>query len=220
MARSEISIPAPEDSPYRHYRKLMQNKPSVPGKAVGYHFLPPRGYWGGIVKKGQILRVIDLEGRQCFDAILYDAYDLYNRLCCSFSFAKEGKWDNWTPGDGIWSRKMDKLAMITEDTSEGHHAFAGGFCSEAFERVAEGMPNMHTCHDNFVAAMRMAGFPEFSAQDIEGNDYSEVMGLGFSWSDWIKPANQAALVGHIYLGGQLLSQNPKRHGVLTGVSAV
>ena len=55
---------------------------------------------------------------------------------------------------------------------------------------------------------------------IEGNDYSDVMGLGFSWSDWIKPINQAALVSHIYLGGQLITQNPKRHGKLTGITGV
>ena len=60
----------------------------------------------------------------------------------------------------------------------------------------------------------------FSSKDIEGNDYSSVKGLGFSWSNWIKPSNQAALVGQIYLGGQLLSKNPKRHGKLTGITTV
>lgn len=55
---------------------------------------------------------------------------------------------------------------------------------------------------------------------IEGNDYSSVTGLGFSWSDWIKPVNQAALVSHIYLGGQLVTTNPKRHGKLTGITGV
>lgn len=61
---------------------------------------------------------------------------------------------------------------------------------------------------------------KFMAQDIEGNDYSEVKGLGFSWNGWIKPTNQAAVVGHIYLGGELISENPKRHGKLTGITGV
>jgi len=57
--------------------------------------------------------------------------------------------------------------------------------------------------------------------DIEGNDYgNEVKGLGFSWSGFIKPTNQAALVGHIYLSGDLLCENPKRQGKLTGITAV
>ncbi len=157
----------PEDSAYRRYLKLMKDKPSVPGDVRSYQFLPPRGYWGGLVEKGQVVRVIDLEGGQCFDTIIYDAHDLYNRVNCSHTIGKERKWDNWKPGDGIWSRNGDKLAMITEDTSEGHHAFAGGFCNEAWGRMIRGIPNQHTCHDNFVSAMRMAGFPEFSAEEID-----------------------------------------------------
>ena len=55
---------------------------------------------------------------------------------------------------------------------------------------------------------------------IQGNDYSSVLGLGFSWSGWIKPSNSATLVGHIYLGGELVGWNPKRNGKLTGITAV
>ena len=60
----------------------------------------------------------------------------------------------------------------------------------------------------------------FKSVDIRGNDYSSVLGLGFSWSGWIKPTNQAAVVGHIYLGGDLVTNNPKRHGRLTGITGV
>lgn len=60
----------------------------------------------------------------------------------------------------------------------------------------------------------------FSVTDIEGNDYTNVKGLGFSWSDWIKPTNQASIIGHVYLGGELWSSNPKRHGKLTGITTV
>lgn len=55
---------------------------------------------------------------------------------------------------------------------------------------------------------------------IEGNDYDAPMGLGFSWSDWIIPANSASVVGHVYFGGQFITNNPKRHGKLTGVTGV
>lgn len=60
----------------------------------------------------------------------------------------------------------------------------------------------------------------FNVQDIEGNDYTNVKGLGFSWSDWIIPSNQASIIGHIYLGGQLWSSNPRRQGKLTGITTV
>lgn len=55
---------------------------------------------------------------------------------------------------------------------------------------------------------------------IEGNDYDAPVGLGFSWSDWIIPANSASVVGHIYFGGQFVTTNPKRHGKLTGITGI
>lgn len=55
---------------------------------------------------------------------------------------------------------------------------------------------------------------------IEGNDYNAPMGLGFSWSDWIIPANAGAVVGHIYFGGQFVTTNPKRHGKLTNIVGI
>lgn len=55
---------------------------------------------------------------------------------------------------------------------------------------------------------------------IEGNDYGAPLGLGFSWSDWIIPANAAGVVGHIYFGGQFVTRNPKRHGKLTVITGI
>jgi len=73
--------------------------------------------------------------------------------------------------------------------------------------------------DFYALPMAMTTPVSYKSQDIEGNDYSEVTGLGFSWSDWIKPTNSAAIVGHIYLGGELISMNPKRHSKLTGITS-
>lgn len=74
--------------------------------------------------------------------------------------------------------------------------------------------------DFYALPMALTESIKFKSQDVRGNDYSSVMGLGFSWSGWIKPSNQAAVVGHIYLGGNLVTNNPKRHGRLTGITGV
>lgn len=55
---------------------------------------------------------------------------------------------------------------------------------------------------------------------IQGNDYDAPLGLGFSWSDWIIPANAGSVVGHVYFGGEFITTNPKRHGKLTGITAI
>lgn len=55
---------------------------------------------------------------------------------------------------------------------------------------------------------------------IKGNDYDAPVGLGFSWSDWIVPANSASVVGHVYFGGQFITTNPKRQGRLNGITSI
>lgn len=74
--------------------------------------------------------------------------------------------------------------------------------------------------DFYALPMAMTQAIKYRSQDIDGNDYSDVEGLGFSWSDWVKPTNSASVVGHIYLGGELISANPKRHAKLTGITSV
>lgn len=55
---------------------------------------------------------------------------------------------------------------------------------------------------------------------IKGNDYNAPIGLGFAWSDWIIPANSGSVVGHVYFGGQFITNNPKRHGKLTSITSI
>ena len=78
-------------------------------------------------------------------------------------------------------------------------------------------------NENFVDWYALPFFdakPVAYKSQIEGNDYEAPIGLGFSWSDWIKPANAGSVVGHIYFGGQFITSNPKRHGKLTSVTGV
>ena len=78
-------------------------------------------------------------------------------------------------------------------------------------------------NENFIDWYALPFFnakPVAYKSQIEGNDYDAPVGLGFSWSDWITPANAGALVGHIYLGGPFITTNPKRHGKLTGITGV
>lgn len=97
-----------------------------------------------------------------------------------------------------------------------------GFPVLADEKCTSGV--MYFINEDFInwyaLPFAMTSPIKYKSQDIEGNDYSEVMGLGFSWSDWIKPINSASIVGHIYLAGELISENPKRHAKLTGITSV
>lgn len=101
--------------------------------------------------------------------------------------------------------------------------FYKGFPILADEKATSGV--LYFVNEDFLdwyaIDAKMGATPiQYRSQDIDGNDYSNVQGLGFSWSDWVKPTNAAALVGHIYLAGELFSANPKRHSKLTGITTV
>lgn len=100
--------------------------------------------------------------------------------------------------------------------------FYKGFPILADEKATSGV--LYFVNEDFLdwyaLPVSMTESVKYRSQDIEGNDYSDVTGLGFSWSDWVKPTNSASIVGHVYLGGELISANPKRHAKLTGITSV
>lgn len=71
----------------------------------------------------------------------------------------------------------------------------------------------------YALSMPMAKSIGAGGSDIEGNDYKNISSLGFSWSDFVKPTNAAALVSQIYIAGQFIAENPKRCAKLTGVTS-
>jgi len=61
---------------------------------------------------------------------------------------------------------------------------------------------------------------EVSSKLFTGNQYNEVSNLGFYWTGWIKSLNQMAFNSFITLAGQLITDNPRRHGKLTGLTGI
>jgi len=122
--------------------------------------------------------------------------------------------------------KNDNKGLNSQSGFIGGTGFTGldykGFAILADEKCTVG--NLYFLNENFIEwralPMAMTEAIKYKSVDIEGNDYSNVLGLGFSWSGWIKPSDAAAVVGHIYLGGELCCDNPLRQGVLTGVTGV
>lgn len=53
-----------------------------------------------------------------------------------------------------------------------------------------------------------------------GNSYNEVGNLGFYWTGFIKTSSQFAFNSFIILAGNLCTDNPRRHGVLTGITTI
>lgn len=155
-------------NPLEHDKELMQHKPPVPGEAVEYIYVPARGFLTGrLVKKGQVIRIIVLEGQQVPDLTAWDAEDFDNALNAFNTMAILSRWTKLRIGDGLYSNNCDKLAIISDDSTDGTHNLSlGGFCNEPLNRVRYGIAGTPNCRDNLVAAMAAYGF---CARDIGWN---------------------------------------------------
>jgi len=70
-------------------------------------------------------------------------------------------------------------------------------------------------------SMKVAGTVPFNLADsgIEGNDISKKGGFGFTWlGKWLHPTDQAALITHMFLSGDLICKFPARQAVITGIT--
>ena len=122
-------------------------------------------------------------------------------------------------------QRINLSASTVKGGLKGEAGFTGldyrGVPIIADEKCQSGV--LYMLNENFLDFYAL---PYYSAKPVsyksqmKGNDYDAPLGLGFSWSDWIIPSNSASVVGHIYFGGQLITNNPKRHGKLTGITGV
>lgn len=161
-----------------HDEKYALYRPDVPGEAVDYIFVPAMGFMRGtVIKKGQVIRIIDLEGKQVSDTIIWDGSNLDNVQNCGWTQLLNKKWNYWRPGDALFSKNCGKLATITEDTTDGMHTAYGTFCTERANYVRYGIPGTVNCLDNLVAAMAHYGF---SAKDLDwGSCFTYFMNITF-----------------------------------------
>ncbi len=72
-----------------------------------------------------------------------------------------------------------------------------------------------------LVAEGMAGKPiKVGGKLFKGNQYDSSENLGFFWTGWIKATSQLAYNSFVVVGGNLVTDNPRRHGKLTGITGV
>lgn len=110
-----------------------------------------------LVPAGGTVRIIDLEGNQAADTLLYDAHDLDNRYSAVDTLREQGK-AYLTTGSPLLSVDLDLLATITDDTC-GRHDTLGGACSQESNvvRYGEHVRHQHACRETFLRTGAAAG---------------------------------------------------------------
>lgn len=113
--------------------------------------------WSGVVKKGQTLRIIDLEGNQAADTLLYNAADHADRYSAVDTIAAQES-IYLTKGSRLRTQNGNVLMTITEDLC-GRHDTLGGACSQESNMVRYdiGKRHMHACRQTFLKYGLAAG---------------------------------------------------------------
>jgi urea carboxylase-associated protein 1 len=133
----------------------MQNKATVPGKIIHDEVLPARAYWHKMVDKGSVLRIVDLEGRQAVDTLIYDAKDTAVRYNAANTM-KLAKSIYLSKGCVIYDDLAQPMMTIITDTCGRHDTLAGN-CSREINMVRYGATAPLSCRDNFIKAVGELG---------------------------------------------------------------
>lgn len=121
--------------------------------------IAPRSGTAFLLRKGQILRVIDPEGGQVSDLLAFSAADVRELLSNGRTFDYE-ETIRLTTGNRLWSNRSNPMLRIVEDTA-AYHDFLLTPCSEAtFRHFYPEKPVHRGCFGNLVEALAPYGVDE------------------------------------------------------------
>lgn len=108
------------------------------------------------VKRGQTLRIVDLEGNQAADVIFYGVQDISEHYSATDTLLNQGG-IYLTTGSQLMSNHGNVMLTITADTC-GRHDTLGGACACESNTVRYALQKkfMHSCRDNYLIALQRA----------------------------------------------------------------
>jgi len=113
--------------------------------------VPPRAGWSGVVRPGETLRIVDLDGNQAVDCLLYNAADTAERYSAADTITRQGNIFLVT-GTELMSNEGNVMMTVTGSTC-AYHDTIGGACSRESNTLRYGhhTRHQHACVDNFLA---------------------------------------------------------------------
>lgn len=155
-----------------------------PADAVLDVVVPARAPWSAVVRNGQVLRIIDLEGQQAVDALFYNAHDHAERYSAHDTlFAQRAAYIGI--GTQLLSNEARPLMTVVGDSCGRHDTSAGACSCEANSvRFGHETKYLHACRENFLLELGRHGMGK---RDIVGN-------VNFFMNVPISPDGELAIV--------------------------
>jgi uncharacterized protein len=124
-----------------------------PKTAVYDETLPSGLGFTHVVKKGQVFRIVDLEGNQAVDTLFYNADDPTERYSAVDTIREQAN-IYLTTGSRLLSTERRVLMTIVADTC-GRHDTLGGACAAESNQVRYAIEkkHMHNCRDTFLLTL-------------------------------------------------------------------
>ena len=127
-----------------------------PKQAVLDHTLPAGEPYLLEIRRGQTLRIVDLEGNQAVDVIFYNRHDPAEHYSATETLLRQGG-IYLTTGSVLYSDEGNAMLTIVADTC-GRHDTLGGACAAESNTVRYALQKkfMHSCRDNYLIALQHA----------------------------------------------------------------
>ncbi len=127
------------------------------GAIVLDEIVPARAPWSHLVRGGETLRIIDLEGNQSADFLMYAAADDAERYSAQDTIAAQRNVYLRT-GSMLLSNEGNPMALVAH-TDVAYHDTIGGACSRESNTLRYGFHTLshHACVENFLDANLRCG---------------------------------------------------------------
>ena len=134
----------------------MTRETEIAGVILRDDTVPPGRPWSGVIRRGERLRIVDLEGNQGVDFLCYNAADTAERYHAPNTL-KAAKTLKLTTGHRLYSDLARPLFAIVADTCHGWHDTIGGCCSAPSNEMLYGVADCPGCRENFLTALAEHG---------------------------------------------------------------
>ena len=132
-----------------------------------YNFtIPAQKPWSHILRKGQVLRIVDSYGQQAVDTLFYNAADHCERYSAQDTLREQGS-AYVVQGTQLISNEGRVMARIIGNTGGAHDTSAGACsCESNTVRFGHHTKYLHACRENFVIEVTKYGMTK---RDIPPN---------------------------------------------------
>jgi urea carboxylase-associated protein 1 len=129
---------------------VIQSSPRSPESASFNTAVEAGDSFVQIIRKGQFIRIVDLEGNQAVDTLFYNAENYADRYSAQDTIRQQSN-IYLTTGTKLISTERNVLLTIVADTC-GRHDTLGGACSAESNMVRYSIDKrpMHACRQSFL----------------------------------------------------------------------